>query len=668
MSQSYSDLPHSFPSTSGNLEIFDEFFESEKEESVSPFLTPQSRKWGKHLSLKSSLIAAFLLLFSFVFSFFSQTQSSVPLLLLLTYFFAGIPALIASVEDIFNFEINIDVLMTLAAFLSIIIGSGAEGALLLVLFSFSGAMEEAVRSKAKGAIQAIKKIAPSKAYVLKDKTIVERSIRDISPGTIILVKAGEIVPLDGEVIEGQSTVNLVHLTGENAPHLKKVGDEVASGARNLEGALVIKVTRTSSDSTIAQIIKLIMQAQLAKPKLERWLDKISSGYAMTIIGLSVLFALSFPVFFPMPFLGTDGSIYRSLAFLIAASPCALVIAIPIAYLSAVSVCAKQGILLKGGIVLDALSSCKAIALDKTGTLTQGELSFLGIESLGQKAPVEIFEKVLPLALALERNVIHPISKAIVNFAEKNHIQPLPITNFISKPGFGLEGTHEGNSVYIGNKDYIFPKISPEMKKIVEEKMKNNEMFTLLFFNEHLFCLRFEDRLREGVYKTLSALKEKWKMRLFMLTGDHYESAKNVAQQVGIEDFYADLRPEEKLNIIDTLAKKENLAMVGDGVNDAPSLARATVGISMGQKGSATAIDASDIVLLNDNIEHLEWLVKKAHATKKIVKENLLFALLAIILATIPALLGWIPLWVAVILHEGGTVIVGLNALRLLRKR
>lgn len=656
------DLPKGFPDVSDKIDIFDEFFDSGMEESISPFLTRDSRKWGKNLHLKASSIAAFLLICSFLF------PVSSPIFLLFTYFFAGIPALIASVEDTLNFEINIDVLMTLAAFLSVLIGSGAEGALLLVLFSFSHAMDDAVRTKAKGAISAIKKVAPTKAFVIgHEGVLIERSVKDIRPHTLIFVKAGEIVPLDGKVVKGASSVNLVHLTGENAPVLKKEGDQVAAGSRNLEGSLTIEVLRTSSDSTIAQIIKLIMQAQSAKPKLERLLDKISSKYAMTIIGLSILIALSFPFLLSLDFLGKQGSIYRALSFLIAASPCALIIAVPIAYLSAVSVCARKGILLKGGIVLDALATCKAIALDKTGTLTEGELTLLKIQKVTTGDSDGYSDLAFQLAYTLERNVIHPIAKAIINEAEEKKIPPLTITDFTSHPGYGLEANYDGKKVFIGNKDFIFPKLNN--KEVVEEKVRlENTPYTLLLYEDKVFIFRFKDRLRADVKKTLVALKQKWKLRLLMLTGDHYESAKVIANEADIDEFYADLRPDQKLNIIDTLAKKENLAMVGDGINDAPSLARATVGISMGKKGSATAVDASDIVLLNDNIEHLEWLFNKGYATKKIVYQNLFFALLAILAATIPAIFGWIPLWTAVLVHEGGTVAVGLNALRLLGKK
>lgn len=644
-----------FPTSSGGVELFDEFFESGLEESISPFITPDSRKWGKNIPLKSSLVAAFLLLFAFITTFIPGQKPLSNLCLLLTYFLAGIPALISSVEDLVNFEVNIDVLMTLAAFLSVIIGSGAEGALLLVLFSFSEAMGRAVRTKAKGAISALKKLAPQRAFVLQeDGSLIPRSVKDVNRGTKILVKAGEVVPLDGIVIGGASSVNLVHLTGENLPQTCVIGDSVPAGGRNLEGSLTLQVTHTSSDSTLARIIQLITQAQEAKPTLQRWLDKLSGRYAMTIISLSTLFALTLPWFFPITYLGTEGSIYRALAFLIAASPCALIIAIPIAYLSAVSCCAKQGILLKGGVILDALARCKTIAMDKTGTITTGELYCLGLITEGN---ANIF---LSVAYALEQSAVHPIASALIAFAKENGVQPAKLTDFRLVPGYGLEGTWQEKKVRIGSADWLMPN-HPQVKEIKEK----GEIVAALLIEDTYALFRFRDTLRPEIVGTLKKLKDKWGMRLLMLTGDHESSAELIAKEAGLTEYYASLRPEDKLRFI---SQQENLAMIGDGVNDAPALARATVGISMGKVGSRTAIDASDIVFLQDNIELLEWLVKKSHQVVRIVKQNVSVAMLAILFATLPALLGWIPLWAAVILHEGGTVVVGLNALRLLRRK
>lgn len=652
-----------FPNTSGGIELFDEFFESGLEDSVSPFLFPKARRWGINLHLKASAAAAVLLLCAFILSFIPGQMPLSNLLLLFTYFFAGIPALIASVEDIADYQINIDVLMTLAAFLSVIIGSGREGALLLVLFSFSGAMEDAVRSKAKGALSALKKLSPQKAFVVSpDGTLIERSVRDISVGTQIHVKAGQIVPLDGDVTQGASFVNLVHLTGENLPLSRTKGDTVPAGARNLEGALTLVVTQTSADSTLARIIRLITEAQEAKPKLQRWLDTISNRYAITIISLAALFALTLPLFFSIPYLGTEGSIYRALAFLIAASPCALIIAVPTAYLSAVSACAKQGILLKGGMILDSLAKCKTIAMDKTGTLTTGELACLGIKTYGD------FENPLALAYALERSAVHPIAHAIVNYAQKEGVLPLPLTDFAQVSGYGLRGIFEGQEAMIGLPSWILPTAPPSYAAAIEKEIgafrEQGELVTLLRYGGNLALFRFKDTVRPGIAEVVRELQEDLGMRLVMLTGDHHASAQAVAEETGIAEYHAELRPEDKLKFIGEL---KNLAMVGDGINDAPALARANVGISMGKVGSSTAIDASDIVLLQDNIELLAWLVKKSTQVVRVVKQNLILAAGAIVVATLPALLGWIPLWLAVVLHEGGTVIVGLNALRLLRR-
>lgn len=652
--------------------MFQEFFDLGFQETVSPFLKKESRRWGANLTLKASLVAAVLLFTAFILSFFPQNVPLSHLLLVFVYFLAGIPSLIEAVEDLANFEINIDILMTLAAFSSILIGSSMEGALLLVLFALSGSMEDAVTMKAKHAISSLHRISPTKASVIEQEGIlVERAVKDIPIGTRILIKAGQVVPLDGRVIEGTSSVNLVHLTGENFPIFKQKGDEVAAGARNLDGALVLEVLKTSSDSTLARIIQLVTQAQDARPRLQRWFDQISRTYAMSIIGLSVLFAATFPWLFDMPLLGVEGSIYRALTFLIAASPCALIIAIPIAYLSAVSSCARRGILLKGGIVLDALAKCKTVAFDKTGTLTTGELTLQSIEAF--KEGEEQIKKALSIAYALERNAVHPIAKAIISFAQTEKILPIPIGDFKSIPGEGLEACIEEKGqripVAIGRPDFIAERFSDsDSRNILEranELQENGELISALTIGKEVFLLHFTDTPRVGITSTIEALK-KQRLKIVMLTGDHARSAKRTALQLGVTDYRADLRPEDKLDIISTLSAKEDVAMIGDGINDAPALARATVGIGMGKVGSTAALDAADIVLLQDNIEKLDWLFYKARQTQGIVKQNLILAAAAIVLASLPALAGSIPLWLAVVLHEGGTVLVGLNGLRLLK--
>ena len=641
--------------------IFDEFFASGRDESISPFLTPKSRRWGKNLPLKSAILAALLLALAFGLSFVNANASH--LCLASVYFLVGTPALLNSFEDLRNLEINIDVLMTLAALLSVIIGSGMEGALLLVLFEFSGAMENMVTQKTKSALISLRRLSPNTALVVQsDGTFIERSTREIAIGTPILIKAGEVVPLDGEVISGSSFVNLIHLTGESQPIAKRIGDQVQAGAHNLDGTLTLKVNRSSADSTLSRIITLITQAQEAKPKIERLFDRFGKIYSMTIIALALFFALALPAIFSMPYFGEEGSVYRALTFLIAASPCALIIAIPTAYLSAVSSCARKGIILKGGAILDALARCSIIAFDKTGTLTTGNLTCSGVDSLSQ-SPLTA-DTALAVAAGLEKHAVHPISEAIMKMAAEKNISPTHITDFKSIPGYGLEGKvtlkGETHSTFIGHPDFIEKKL-PGALKIEKWETQN----TFLLIGPHLFVFHFQDEIRPESLETLPALERK-NLESIILTGDHTENAHVVARKLQIPSVYANLRPEDKLEKVAELSLEKGLIMVGDGVNDAPALARSTVGISMGKIGSATAVDASDVVILQDDLTLIDWLIGKSHKAMRIVRENLALALAVICLATTPALFGFIPLWLAVILHEGGTVIVGLNSLRLLK--
>ena len=638
-------------------QIFEEYFGGE-EEIFSPFITPETRKWGKSLPLKAALLAALFLLLSFLLSF---THKGAPLswtLLVAVYFLAGIPSLIESLEDLANFNIHIDVLMTLAAFGSILIGSPQEGALLLVLFSLSGAMEEMVSSKAKKALRALHKLSPSSAWWSDPSgSYIQKSVKDIRVNDKILIKSGEVIPLDGLVLEGISSVNFVHLTGENLPVTKKVGDTVAAGGLNLEGTFILQVTHLSQDSTLARIIKLVTQAQEAKPALAQWFDRLSRTYALTIIGAAAFFALTLPSILSLPFLGHEGSLYRALAFLIAASPCALIIAIPIAYLSALGISAKKGVLLKGGITLDAIASAKVVAFDKTGTLTTGQLVCSSFE--GDDA-------ALALAYALEIHANHPIAKAIQSYAETRKLKPAVIRNFKTLPGYGVEAENENNEkVYVGNTDGIERLLWQKKIPQIEEIKASGDLIAVMAFKGEIYLFRFQDTVRTGAKDTLTALKKRG-LKLVMLTGDHRFSAEKIAKEMHIDDFHAELKPEDKLQRVTAIAEKEPLAYVGDGINDAPALARATIGISMGKGGSQAAIEAADAVLLQDNIERLDWLFGKAKDTQRVVKQNLFIATLAILVAALPALLGYVPLWLAVVLHEGGTVLVGLNGLRLLK--
>lgn len=646
-----------------------DFFEMGLEESASPFLTPLARRISRNFPLKTSILASMLLAAGYCLSFYPQYSALSTIVLAAVYLIVGVPALINAIEDIvLRHDCNIDVLMTLAAFSAIFMGSGFEGALLLVLFALSGAIEDSVSLKAKNALIELHKIVPLKAYVLEEGELHERAIQDVALDALVLVRAGEVVPLDGLIVDGASSVSLVHLTGESVPVRKIAGDEVPSGARVIDGSLTVKVTHLSQDSTVSRIVQLITEAQGAKPVLERWFDKFSRRYALTIISMFVVFAISFPFLFGMEFLGREGSVYRALAFLITASPCALILAVPIAYLSALGACARKGIVLKGGVVLDALEQTRVVAFDKTGTLTLGELTLDDITGPFEQAGLAK-DQVLSLGASLERNAVHPIAKAIVRTCQDRDIEMPPVQDVQVIPGYGVEGFVAGKSAYIGDSVRAAAKLdqknAQELLERVKLVQKQGNIVACLVVDNAAFLLVFSDRARPGIKRMLDALKRSGR-KLIMLTGDHHDSAQTIAGQVGLENFEADLKPEDKLARISELSETEGLAMVGDGINDAPALARATVGICMGQVGSATARGAADVILLHDNIELLDWLFTKAQETRTIVKQNLIIATVAIVCGSIPAIAGFLPLWLAVIVHEGGTVLVGLNAIRLLK--
>ncbi len=644
---------------------FDEYFASGKEETISPFLKPSSQRFGKNLPLKSALCAAGCLLVAFVLSFQDSPLSS--FFLLMTYFLVGTPALIGAIEDVANLDINIDVLMTLAALLSILIGSGLEGGLLLVLFELSAAMEEMASMKTKGTLVHLNSLSPRVALVVgPGHTLFEKAVKEIAIGTLLRVKPGEVVPLDGTIQEGNSFVNLMHLTGEAIPIPKKAGDEVPAGARNLDGSLTIVVTKTSRDSTLTKIIELITEAQSAKPKLQKILDHFGKWYAMSIIFLFFFFAAALPFFTGMPYLGVEGSIYRALAFLIAASPCALILATPTAYLSAISAIAKRGILLKGGVVLDALSKAAIVAFDKTGTLTTGKLRITKMTGVQTATSLD---EALRVAYALELHSTHPIGDAIVRYAQDKKLTPYPLTDSQTIPGYGLTGHVGDKKVFIGSSDFIRSQLNSKNQEVppalADESLQGPH--AALLIGEDLFIFTFSDTVRPYVNGLMLKLKNTLHLRTLMLTGDHLSSAKRIAEEIGIDEVYAGLKPEDKLRTVEKLSQEKGLIMIGDGLNDAPALARATIGISMGKIGSGAAIDASDVVFLNDDLALLAPLIQKSRQTLRIVKQNITVALIVILFATTPALLGLVPLWVAVVLHEGGSVLVSLNSLRLLRR-
>lgn len=656
-----------------NTPFFEEFFDSGLDESISPFITPSSRSYSKNLSIRASFLALLLLIFSFALSFFPHWRPLANVLLIFVYFLSGIPSLIKSCENILNLNINISVLMTLAAFLSALIGNALEGGLLLVLFSLSGAIEHNVDLMAKGALHRLHHLSPMKALLISPEGhTFEKSIKDIQEGEEIFVRAQEMIPLDGEIMEGTSSVSLDHLTGESLPIMKSVGDKVMAGSKNLEGVLTVKVSQIFRHSTLTKLIALVTQAQESSPPLQKHFDKWSDLYAKTVIALSIFFSLFLPFFSNIPFLGQEGSVYRSVAFLIAASPCALILALPVTYLSAIGSCCKKGILLKGGYSLDAFSKCRALAFDKTGTLTTGKLIVTQIESTRPNSIER--NTILSIAASLEKNVSHPISEAILKIAHEEKAPFLQFESIQIIPGKGVEAKirKSNEMIAIGHPQFIQENFPGPSSELIEEKLSSVDLqsksVAALYYKKEVFLFYLEDKIRSDLSSVISSLREEHGLDIFMLTGDHKKNALKVAKEIQLdpEHVFADLSPQDKLRIVEEKSSSKGLAMIGDGINDAPALAKASCGIAMGKIGSTSAVDAAKIVLLQDNLSTLSWLWKKAKSTRKIIIQNLCLALFAIIVTSLSALTGFVPLWLAVICHEGSTVLVGLNGLRALK--
>ncbi|GAB2279616.1 Probable cadmium/zinc-transporting ATPase hma1, chloroplastic [Dionaea muscipula] len=626
--------------------------------------------------------------------------------ILLAFPLVGISAALDALVDIAGGKVNIHVLMALAAFASVFMGNSLEGGLLIAMFNLAHIAEEYFTSRSMVDVKELKESYPDFALVLdvdtdeppniSDLAYTKVPVTDIRVGSFILVQAGESVPVDCEVSQGRSTITIEHLTGEVKPMERNVGDNIPGGARNLDGMLIVKATKSWKESTLSRIFQLTEEAQQIKPMLQRWLDEFGERYSKVIVMLSITVALVGPLIFRWPVISSSacrGSIYRALGLMVAASPCALAVA-PLAYATAISSCARKGILLKGGHVLDALASCQTIAFDKTGTLTTGELKFKAIEPIhghnladdeAELAPccVPSCEKEsLAVAAAMEKGTTHPIGRAVVDHSMGEDLPSISIESFGSIPGRGLFATVSGvesgpgrgktMKATLGSIDYIASlfKTEDESRKIreaVSTSIYGNEfVHAALSVNQKVTLFHFEDTPRPGVLDVISWLQGQ-KFRTMMLTGDHESSAWRVANTVGINEVHYSLKPEDKLNHVARISREAGggLIMVGDGVNDAPALAAATVGIVLAQRASATAVAVADVLLLQDNILGVPFCIAKARQTTSLVKQNVALALSCIILASLPSVLGFLPLWLTVLLHEGGTLIVCLNSIRAL---
>ncbi len=653
---------------------FSRFFESNQDLTLSPFLRPQSGRYLGNLELKIALLSLIGLLLAAALQFF-HCKEPAQMLFIIIYFATGTPALIESVGNLIKGNLQIDILMTVAAFASAWTGHVLEGSLLLVLFALSKAIETAVTARARSSLSGLRQLAPKKALIKNDEgNFSARHIHDVSVGDIVLIRSGEIVPLDGLVITGCSHIATAHLTGESHPLAKGPGDEITSGSQNGEGALQLRVQRTSGDSTLFRLIELVTKAHESRPKLQHLFERFESFYAKLIFALAALLALVPPL---AGMLSRADALYRATCFLIAASPCALILAIPIAYLSSLSACARRGVILKGGTILDALYRCRVLAFDKTGTLTADQMEVESFKAwsrsdhqLNALSDRQISPEIFLQIYSAEMGAQHPVAQALASWGQKRAKgkSPLALSDFRSVAGRGITARleNQGGELRIGQLPWSIEGLEPDHQKIIlDEAQELSESLICAAVSEQLILLfSIAEKIRPGAVEMIAHLRSRG-ITVMMLTGDRKKNAEVIAKKVGIDQVRAELTPEQKLQLIEELDRSSSIAMIGDGINDAPALARASVGIAMGGAGSALAAQAADIVLISDRLELLPWLIDKAAKTRFIVFENLILAIGAIIIASISSSLGLIPLAVAVCAHEGGTVLVGLNGLRLL---
>lgn len=589
----------------------------------------------------------------------------------IAYFTGGIFGLKAGIESLRALTIDVDLLMILAAIGAALVGQPFEGAMLLFLFSLSNVLQEYALDRTRNAIRAMMELRPSQATVRRGDQTVTLPIEEVKIGDHMLVKPGERIALDGVVLVGESSVDQSSITGESMPVSKEPDEQVFAGTINKNGYLEIGVSKLAKDSTIARLIQMVEEAQSEKAETQRFIDKYEQYYAVAVIIFTAL-----AIFIPPMLLGESpsDSFYRAMTILVAASPCAIVISTPATVLSAIGNGAKRGVLFKGGSYVENAATMKVIAFDKTGTLTVGQPHVTDVVVC--KSWDGDQDDLLALAAAVEAKSEHPLAQAVVKAADEKNLTAPDASDFQATTGKGVRASVNGHTLHIGNRRYFSDlpsKNFQEASAIVQELQEQGKTSVLVAQvnenNEHatiIGVIAFADVLREDAAQVVSELYEKGIEHVVMLTGDNEAVAARIAAEVGVDDYYAELLPQDKVAVVNQVREKYGpVGMVGDGVNDAPALATADIGIAMGAAGTDVALETADIVLMSDDLKNLPYVIGLSKKTRQTLIVNLVFALGMIALMLAAIFYRDLPLPAAVIGHEGGTVLVSLNGLRML---
>jgi Cd2+/Zn2+-exporting ATPase len=569
-------------------------------------------------------------------------------------------------RNLTRFEFDMNTLMTVAILGAAAIGEWGEGATVVFLFAISEALESYSMEKARQSIRSLMEVAPKEATIRRGNQEMQVSVDDIQIGDIMIVKPGQKIAMDGDVISGKSTVNQAAITGESIPVAKEAGDEVFAGTLNEEGLLEVKVTKRAEDTTIAKIIHLVEEAQAEKAPSQAFVDRFAKYYTPAIM----ILALGIAVVPPLMFNGAWSEwVYRGLALLVVGCPCALVISTPVSIVTAIGNAARNGVLIKGGIHLEETGHLSVIAFDKTGTLTKGVPEVTDFVRL--QGPED--KELLAIAAAIEKWSQHPLASAIVRKADQQLIDlnEWREEDFMSITGKGAKAVVNGKQYYIGN-PRLFEELLPngldqgigESIQLLQQQGKTVMM--LGTEQDVLALIAVADEVRESSKSVIQKLRELGITKTVMLTGDNRATGEAIGNRVGIHEVKAELMPEHKLEAIQQLKEHGKVAMVGDGVNDAPALATADVGIAMGGAGTDTALETADIALMADDLTKLPFTIKLSRKTLQIIKQNVAFSLLIKLAALLLIVPGWLTLWIAIFADMGATLIVTLNGLRLLR--
>lgn len=562
-------------------------------------------------------------------------------------------------------EMDMNFLMTLAAIGAMAIGQFEEAATVVFLFSFGNALQGYTLDKTRNSIRALMELTPNEALVKRDGSEIVLPVDAIRLGDIILVRPGERIPMDGKVFSGFSSLNQAPITGESIPVEKQAGDEVYAGTINERGAIDIEVTKLAKDNTLSRIISMVEEAQGQRAPSQQFVDKFAKYYTPAVIVSAVLVAVIPALVFGQPFAKW---FYEALGMLLVACPCALVISTPVSIVSAIGSAAKSGVLIKGGMYLEEAGALSVVAFDKTGTLTEGKPQVTNVISTNGTSE----DDILSIAAAIESRSEHPLGEAIINNAREKGISIPAVANFEAILGKGARGEVNSKLYQIGNKRFFTEQALPwgDLEERISLLQSEGKTVMLLGDSEKIVGLiAVADVLRSNSKQAIEKLKKAGIKKVIMLTGDNDRTARAIAGQVGLDDFRADLLPEDKVNAIrDLLSEYGKVAMVGDGVNDAPAMAISTVGIAMGAAGTDAALETADIALMADDLTRLSYAMELSRKTLGIIKQNITFALILkglILLLVIP---GWLTLWLAIIGDMGASLLVTLNGMRLIRMR